>query len=276
MSEILNTEFGDIEYRLVGSGKPVLVLHGGHSNCEETLSLKGLDPQKFQMTVPSRPGYGSTPLADNQTPEQAARLMIKLLDHLSLDKVVVYGVSAGGLTAIELAANYPERVSKLVLASAVSKNWLNESSRKYKLSKLIFSPKNQQKTWDVVRFLCKKFPKLTAKMFHSGFSKARTPKLGDEEVKELVAAVDQLNSGEGFSSDIDQQIERHTIKRISCPTLIIHSRYDKTVSLAHAVYANTMVSNSHLEVVENHWGHMLWIGEDSKPVIDKIVEFIDS
>ncbi len=53
--EIINTKRGAIEYRLVGKGVPVLLVHGGHSNCHEKLCLKGFDLEKFQLIIPSRP-----------------------------------------------------------------------------------------------------------------------------------------------------------------------------------------------------------------------------
>jgi len=48
-------------------------------------------------------------LNDNRTPKQAADLIMELTDHLSLDNVIVYGISADGLTAIELAGNYRKK-----------------------------------------------------------------------------------------------------------------------------------------------------------------------
>jgi pimeloyl-ACP methyl ester carboxylesterase len=41
---------------------------------------------------------------------------VKLMDHLEIKKAHIMGASMGGMIAQELAINYPERVSKLVLA----------------------------------------------------------------------------------------------------------------------------------------------------------------
>jgi pimeloyl-ACP methyl ester carboxylesterase len=60
--EVIKTDKGQIEYSIVGKGVPILFLHGGHSNCQETLLHKGFDTNKFQLITPSRPGYGNTPL----------------------------------------------------------------------------------------------------------------------------------------------------------------------------------------------------------------------
>lgn len=131
-AEVINTELGEIEFHSIGKGTPILFVHGGHSNCYETLCHKGFDLEKFQLITPSRPGYGKTSLANNNTPRRAARLFVKLLDHLSIEKVIVYGISAGGPTAIALAATYPERTEKMILASAVSKKWLDRKEKVYR------------------------------------------------------------------------------------------------------------------------------------------------
>ena len=41
---------------------------------------------------------------------------VRLMDHLGIQKAHIVGISMGGMIAQELAINYPERVSKLVLA----------------------------------------------------------------------------------------------------------------------------------------------------------------
>ena len=140
-NQIMNTKLGEIEYCTIGKGIPVLFVHGGHSNCNETLCHKGFDLENFQLITPSRPGYGKTPLSDNKNPRQTADLIMELLKGLSVDNIIVYGISAGGLTAIELAGNYPNKVSKLILASAVSKKWLDEQGKIYKTAKKMFNPK---------------------------------------------------------------------------------------------------------------------------------------
>jgi pimeloyl-ACP methyl ester carboxylesterase len=40
---------------------------------------------------------------------------VGLMDHLGIKKANILGVSMGGMIALEIAINYPEKVSKLVL-----------------------------------------------------------------------------------------------------------------------------------------------------------------
>lgn len=272
--KIIKTELGKIEYSTTGNGKPVLFIHGGHTNCNETLWHKGFDLKKFQLITPSRPGYGNTPLNNNKTPKQQADLIISLLDYLSIDKVILYGISAGGLTSIELTGNYPERVEKLILASSISKEWLDKKGKLYKTAKRIFNPKVEGFIWGMIRFFSGLFPNLIAKSFYPQFTSNPLHKLRKEDVKELMSMFKKFKSGAGFINDIDQNIDPEIISKIKCPTLIIHSKNDNSVPFAHALHSSKMIENSKLVELNNEWGHLFWIGKDSNVSIRKTIEFI--
>ncbi len=273
--KIINTKLGRIEYCSVGTGIPVLFVHGGHSNCHETLFRKGFDLEKFCLITPSRPGYGETSLTNNNgSPSQTAQLFIELMNALSIEKFIVYGISAGGLTAIVLAANFPDRVSKLILASAVSKKWLDENGKVYKTAKRIFNPKSEKYTWSLIRFFSGIIPGMITKSFYSQFSKNPAHKLRKEDIGELVSAMKLFQSKSGFLNDIQQDIRENTLEIIKCPTLIIHSENDNSVTQEHALHAHKLITNSTLEILKNEWGHLLWIGCDSDIAIKKILKFL--
>lgn len=273
-SQLINTRLGDIEYRSIGNGVPVVFIHGGHSNCHETLSHKGFDLSKFQLITPSRPGYGKTPLNGNQTPKDAADLIAELLKYLAIDKAIVFGISAGGLTAIELAANHSDRVHKLILASAISKKWLNKDEKVYKAAQVIFNPKIERVTWCMVRFFSGIIPRMIANSFYPQFSSYPPHKLTSKSIRELISAMKYYRSKKGFLNDIDQVIDKKTIKKIQCPSLVIHSKYDNSVSFEHANHSKNTIQNSSLVELDNEWGHLFWIGKDSDQSIRKTIEFI--
>jgi len=272
---ITNTKHGKIEYSAIGKGKPVLFLHGGHSNCRETLFHKGFEIQKFQLITPSRPGYGNTPLNNNVTARHAADLIIALIDSLNIEKVILYAISAGGLTAIELAGNYPERVDKLVLASAVSRKWLDENGKVYKTAKRLFNPLIEKIVWGIIRSFSSLFPNTIAKSFYPQFSSNIPHKLSKPDVEELLSTFRHYNSKAGFMCDINHKIDDDVISKIKCHTLIIHSKNDNSVSFEHAEFANKMIKDSMLVGLDNEWGHLFWIGKDSKLSIKKIIEFME-
>ncbi len=96
-----------IEYSIFGEGEPILVLHGGHSNCNEEFGYKGLIDNGFSVITPSRPGYGRTSKGIGKSLSTACEYYLKLLVHLKIEKVHVLAISAGGPSGIHFASRYP-------------------------------------------------------------------------------------------------------------------------------------------------------------------------
>lgn len=276
LNETIKTKEGIVEYSSYGIGTPILFIHGGHVNSSFKLPHKGFDCNKFQLITPSRPGYGNTPLDNNKTPERTAKLFIELLNYLKIDKVIVYGVSAGGWTALELAAKYPKRVNKLILGSAVSKDWLDKNGKTYKGAKIIFHPRIEWITWGIVRFLGAISPVLTAKIFFHEFSSVNISKLPKTEVYELINYLKTFRAKYGFVNDIDQSINIEILKDIKCPTLILHSKNDNSVPIEHAEIAKNQIKNTKAIYLDNLWGHMIWIGRNYDLIQNKIISFVNN
>ncbi|MFS4467515.1 alpha/beta fold hydrolase [Maribacter sp. 2210JD10-5] len=274
--QIVDTKFGKVEYVSRGNGNPILFLHGGHSNCHETLFHKGFNLDEYRLITPSRPGYGKTPLNKNDTLKSAARLIVSFLDTLGVNTVVLYAISAAGPTAMHLAANYPERIHKLVLASAVTQCWLPKNSGIYRAAKLLFNPKVEWITWGAVRLFSPLFPNLIAKNFHSQFSLSKSHDILKTDVYELLSTFKHFRSKRGFLSDIEHKINDDIARKISIPTIIVHSKNDNSVSFDHALHAQRLIENSRLIGLDNKWGHMFWIGNDANDTTEKIIDFIAS
>lgn len=103
-----------------GRGGPVLVLlHGIGSNAASFAPLLPLLPDDWRVIAWNAPGYGtSTPLeAGWPVAADYARALAGLYDALSLDRPLLVGHSLGALTAAAFAAEHPERVARLLLAS---------------------------------------------------------------------------------------------------------------------------------------------------------------
>ncbi len=270
----ITTNVGQIEYSTIGSGEPVVFIHGGHSNCRETLWHTGFNLNTYRLITPTRPGYGNTPLAGFHTPRQTANLILSLLKELKILPAIIIGISAGGLTAVAIAAHHPEIVKKLVLLSAVTKRWLQPHEFLYRSGKLLFSPATEKLTWALFRKGFDLFPKLMAKVLFKQLSLAAYQGITDDEIQWLRSMVSQQGSGDGFVNDLEQELPPEDLKLVQCPTLIIHSENDKSVKMDMALHANQNIPHSTLVTYENYWGHLLWLGEGSKVVIERAIRFI--
>jgi pimeloyl-ACP methyl ester carboxylesterase len=129
-NNITQTANGTLEYADLGDGNPVLVVHGAGGGYDQGLLLSqiffGEDIDQFRLIAPSRFGFLHTPLpgSDNSSRSFAAQAdaFAGMLDRLGIEKVAVVGFSAGGPSSIEFALRHPEKISQLVLVSAVVHN----------------------------------------------------------------------------------------------------------------------------------------------------------
>lgn len=110
-------------YEVYGSGKPVVLIHGGGSSIlfdfkeiisrlEEQFQLIGIDLQNHGMT-----DHRDIP----ETFEQDAHDVATLLKELHIEKASFWGFSNGGNTVMQIARRYPGIVEKLIVASAFYK-----------------------------------------------------------------------------------------------------------------------------------------------------------
>jgi pimeloyl-ACP methyl ester carboxylesterase len=115
-SKLVNTPSGLIEYADVGTGAPVLVIHGAGGGFDQALEFaRPLVDAGFRVIAPSRFGYLRSPLPTDASPMAQADAHASLLDALQLEKVAVLGVSAGAPSAMQLCLRHPTRCTALVL-----------------------------------------------------------------------------------------------------------------------------------------------------------------
>lgn len=106
-------------YEVYGTGKPLVILHGGASTIQTTFGtiLPELSKGR-QVIAPEQQGHGHTadvdrPLRYRQMADDTAALIRKL----GYRKVDVLGFSYGGCVALDLAIHHPDLVRRVVAAS---------------------------------------------------------------------------------------------------------------------------------------------------------------
>jgi pimeloyl-ACP methyl ester carboxylesterase len=103
-----------------GEGEPVLFLHSGSGITPSDPLLTALAATGRKVIAPRHPGFSDPEeLVELRDVHDLALYHEELLGKLGLHSVPVIGHSFGGMVAAELAAHYPTRVSKLVLAAPV-------------------------------------------------------------------------------------------------------------------------------------------------------------
>jgi pimeloyl-ACP methyl ester carboxylesterase len=109
----------NLYYETYGAGRPMILLHGGLGSGEMFGPILPTLAEHHRVFVVDLQGHGRT--ADIDRPIDV-RLMADdiaaLIDHLGLHKPDVVGYSLGGGVAFHVAIKYPEKVGRLVSASA--------------------------------------------------------------------------------------------------------------------------------------------------------------
>jgi len=128
-----------LAHERVGSGKPLMLIHGfplDHTLWNETASLLKND---FDLILPDLRGFGESPAVDSAyTMTDMADDLAGLLNHLGVEKIALAGHSMGGYVALAFAGKYPQRVSGLGLVA--SQTLADTSERKdgrYKTAKQV-------------------------------------------------------------------------------------------------------------------------------------------
>jgi pimeloyl-[acyl-carrier protein] methyl ester esterase len=102
-------------FNCIGKGTPLALLHGWGWSSQIWEPLIPLLSQRFQLFLIDLPGFGKSPLAaDDYTFKAIAPLLFDCVP----DKALWLGWSLGGMFTWWIAANYPEKVEKLITVSA--------------------------------------------------------------------------------------------------------------------------------------------------------------
>jgi pimeloyl-ACP methyl ester carboxylesterase len=102
-----------------GSGPPMVLVHGLGGSLTNWLAVAEALTSRFHVFAPDLIGFGRTPLAGRGPgiAEQSA-MIARFIDHVGGGPAVVVGNSMGGLVAVQLAADHPELVARIILVNA--------------------------------------------------------------------------------------------------------------------------------------------------------------
>jgi 2-hydroxy-6-oxonona-2,4-dienedioate hydrolase len=274
--QVISTAYGHLEYADVGSGYPILAIHGAGGGYDQGVIISEmlLGDNDFRVIAPSRFGFLNTPLPDregNRPSSFAAQAdaYADLLDKLNIKKVAVFGFSAGGPSSIEFALRHPDKTSALVLVSAVVHkeppmssmddiihNGLFKSDFAFWLLGKYFQPQ-------LISFLGMT-PEVQAKLTsdeRSWLSDTLIPSMFPISQRQPGMVNDRIN----FASI------NYPLEQINVPTLVVNAKDDTLVNASHSLDAVQKIPNAkHIEY--DSGGHVLMTHhQDTKSAIIDLV-----
>ncbi|AKB43595.1 aromatic hydrocarbon catabolism protein [Methanosarcina vacuolata Z-761] len=253
-STILKTEYGDIEYTVEGKGTPILLIHGAGGGYDQGLwAGKVFFGNGYKFVSVSRYGYLRSPIPDNASIKSQAAAYETLLDNLSIDKIIVVGVSAGGPSATQFANDYPNRCSALILISAVSMGPAPGDQDPFYVGIIHTIQQSDYAYWLFTRFLQSTI--LDMMGIPSQVYETFSPEQKElaQEMLDIMHPMSQRYKG---TVNDEKMIEFYTVPtdNLRAPTLIIHAKDDALVSYKHAENAHSKINQSQL-VLYDTGGH---------------------
>ncbi|WP_375511345.1 alpha/beta fold hydrolase [uncultured Nostoc sp.] len=114
----LDTEDGQILYRVGGEGEPLLLLHMNPRSSDEYRELMSIVIKKYRVIAMDFIGFGESDKPPKlYSVADYAKTVIALLDELGIEKTNILGNHTGAFVSGEVAAAYPERVNNLILCN---------------------------------------------------------------------------------------------------------------------------------------------------------------
>jgi pimeloyl-ACP methyl ester carboxylesterase len=282
---IAETALGPIEYAVIGTGAPVLVVHGTPGGIDAAALMARILPRDgVSAVLLSRPGYLGTPLAGRTTIDEQADLLAALLDHLGIEKAGVYTWSGGGPAGYRLAVRHPERVTALVANAACSQAYHLPAQDLG--TRLMFNTAPGQ-------WLLRVLAAHSAKQYIEGALSAegdltkeqlaqRTEEVFADPVKRQFVldlgptSVPDKGRRVGYRNDMDrfEEITSLELEKITAPTLVVHGSADSDVPPEQSYAAARTIPGAELLTLDTGTHLALYTHPDAAAAQARVVDFL--
>ena len=270
--ETWETEEGEVAYRSVGTGRPLLLIHSmmlGASSREWDDVIEGLS-EKYHVYALDLPGFGSSYSPDEPwTAYQYAKFLHAFIENVVKRPVCVCGANGGADFALTLSMLHPENVKRLVLVSpeGIGKGFATEEEAKS--MHLLLKPVagTQKFLMDTAK------GKIKAMLEDAFFAKEN---ISAELVQRYADAARFGSHAQATYAGVTTRFyaadTKPAFEKLSVPFLMIWGEENRTNPVAHFDTAEKMKDFGAFAVFENTGAlpHM----ENSKAFIDHVTEFL--
>lgn len=269
--EVAETACGAIEYAERGEGPAVLVVHGIFGGFDQGLGIGAgnLGPGT-RMIAPSRFGYLGTPMPKAASPELQADAFACLLDHLGVDRAVLFGTSAGATSVLQFALRHPERTLGLILMSANAPGEVEVQPMPRSVGNRLF--RSDVLFWLLTTYL----QPVLAPIMGVPAAFALTPAQEHEVSKMMTSILPVKPRADGALFDMyvsnPHVNSGYEFDRLDMPVLVINARDDPLTLHANAEALAARIADAELVTIEDG-GHLL-LGHSGE-VRGAIASFLD-
>ncbi len=208
----------------------------------------------------------SDPSLGSYNVEQSAGDMLAIIDCLGLERVAIHGISSGAMNAVQFAANYPDRVSKLVLEGG----YVDGRVRRHQGS---IGSDNEP-----ILSMVREGWEMKGQAFIRGYISMYFPD-APRDLMENHAAIFQAAASIENASKVRDYNNRHSIapllEKVSVPTQIIHARDDNVHPLSEARKMAAGIADAELLVLDTANDMILPFDPCWDEYCDAVREFLD-
>jgi pimeloyl-ACP methyl ester carboxylesterase len=212
-------------FEVNGTGAPLLMIHGGLVDSRSWFRQLSLEAS-FRLILPDLPGFGqSAPLTGSSNLRSLARDVADTINAAGQETAHVLGFSFGGIVAQALVAERPTCVRSLVLVSTLKGGdapTLGGGRRRGDL------------TAHLERALSPRYRRLN-----------------ETETKRYMemAAYNHARGSDVVRQSLSGAPAEDELRALTCPTLIIHAREDRSVPLRYAQELQRAIPSARLVTV---------------------------
>lgn len=110
-----------IHYRVIGDGKPIILLGPNSKNTSLMRFIACRLKNRYQVYLFDRRCCGKSEKNCVLTYEESAKDVYEFIKKLNLNQPYLLGCSGGGTVALNVAVNYPNCISKLILCGSIAR-----------------------------------------------------------------------------------------------------------------------------------------------------------
>jgi pimeloyl-ACP methyl ester carboxylesterase len=236
-----------------GSGRPILVLHGG-AGPQSVTGLAAVLSKKAHVLMPIHPGFEGEHRPDwFDRIDDLALTYLELLERLSLRDVLVIGSSVGGWIASEMAVYNTTRISGIILIDAVGLQ-VDE----YPIADVSMLSPNE----------------LLSLSFHNPAAFAVDPSsLSPEQVQARAGNIKTLYVYDQGLNMADPKL-RHRLGHVNIPALVVWGESDRVAVPEYGQAYARALPNARFELIREA-GHLPQL-EQPERLLDLVWEFAES
>lgn len=112
-----------LNYKEVGEGKPLIILHGLFGSSDNWISIARKLGEKRKVFVLDQRNHGESPHNNEFSYEVMAADLKEFVEEYSVTNFDLIGHSLGGKTAMLFATQYPELINKLIVVDIAPKQY---------------------------------------------------------------------------------------------------------------------------------------------------------